>query len=368
MKTLKYLVLFLMVSILSTCDDKPKYLTVINPDGSCYKLIEAWADSAFMVGDTLKSNPFGVDLDSTWKISWSYITPEFKTNWPLKSWNWDTAHKETGVKVRALKRYNSIEEMAKTFRFHKDHEWRSIQPKYDFDKKFRWFYTYYSYSELYPKIKTFDKIPLEKYLTKTEAEFWFNGNAGFIKGMNGIEIKDEADRVEENFNKWFEHNIWEEEMNVLLKNYHLLEKPPVTKNELISVKDSFFLQFHNKQKDKDQDHDFSRFLDEQYKTKVFSELYNREGNPLKTYEDSLDDSFMDYYERSIDYNLLMPGKLLQYENAINHGDTLKFNLDAYRMTYKDYEIKATSRKTNTWAFWVTGIMVLLAIGSYFVKK
>jgi hypothetical protein len=64
----------------------------------------------------------------------------------------------------------------------------------------------------------------------------------------------------------------------------------------------------------------------------------------------------------------MPGKILEANNAINHGDTLKFNLDAYRMTYKDYEIKATSRKTNTWAFWVTGIIVLLSVGSLFVRK
>jgi hypothetical protein len=324
-----------------------------------------------MVGDTVKSNPFGVDLDSTWKISWSYITPEYKTNWPLKSWTFDTTvtHKEAPVKVRALKRYSSVEEMASSFRFNKNHEWRTIQPKYKFDKKFRWFYTYYTYSEVYPKIKTFGKLPIEKYMTKAEAEFWFNGKPDIIKGMNGIEIGSETDRIEDNFNKWFEQNIWEEEMDVLLKNYDLLKNPPVTKEKLASAKDSLFQQFHNLQKEKGEEKDFNKFLDKQYKTKAFSELYNRDGNPLKAYEESLDTSdFLDYYEKSIDYNLIMPGKIMTAENAINHGDTLKFNLDAYRMTYKDYEIKATSRKTNTWAFWVTGIMVLLAIGSYFVKK
>lgn len=372
MKTLNYLIVMAVAIMLFSCKDSkdPKYLTVINSDGSCYKLIESIADSAFIVGDTAKSNPFGVKLDTSWSISWSYITPDYKNNWPLKSWKWDTTHKDQPLKVRAKQYYNSVEEMAEKFRFSKDHKWYTIIPLYKFEKKFRWFYTYYAYSELYPKIKTFDKVPFDKHLTKEEAEFWFNGNLDLIKGMNGIEIKEETKRVEDSFNLWFEHNIWEEEMTILLENYHLLKDPPVTKENLSTMKDSLFEFFQLKKNDKEfKDQGLGLFLDKFYKTGVFTELSQREGNPLKAYEDSIGkDEFMKYFETSIDYNLIMPGKIVTTENAINHGDTLKFNLDAYRMTYKDYEIKATSRKTNTWAFWVTGIMVLLAIGSYFVKK
>jgi hypothetical protein len=43
--------------------------------------------------------------------------------------------------------------------------------------------------------------------------------------------------------------------------------------------------------------------------------------------------FTKHFETSINYNL--PEKILEANNVINHGDTLEFNLDAYRMTYKD---------------------------------
>jgi hypothetical protein len=372
MKKLNYLLWMAMAISFFSCKDSkdPKYLTVINPDGSCYKIIESIADSAFIVGDTAKSNPFGITLDSAWKISWSYITPEYKTNWPLQKWEWDTAFKHEPLKVKAQRNYNSIKEMSEKFRFSKDHRWSTIVPRYNLEKKFSWFYTYYNYSELYPKIKTFEKIPFEKHLTKAEAEFWFNGDLDLIKGMNGIEIKEEVKSVEQNFNLWFEHNVWEEEMDVLINNYHLLKNPPVTKESLKAMKDSLFDIYELKKSDKDfKDQGLGYFLDYYYKSKAYTELSNRPGNPLKAYEDSVGkEEFTKYFETSINYNLLMPGKIMTAENAINHGDTLKFNLDAYRMTYKDYEIKATSRKTNTWAFWVTGIIVLVAVGSLFVKR
>jgi LPXTG-motif cell wall-anchored protein len=50
------------------------------------------------------------------------------------------------------------------------------------------------------------------------------------------------------------------------------------------------------------------------------------------------------------------------------GFICPWKLTAYRMSYSDYEIGAKSRKTNNWAFIVSGIIVLAAIGSFFFKK
>lgn len=136
------------------------------------------------------------------------------------------------------------------------------------------------------------------------------------------------------------------------------------------MKDSLFDYFQIKKNDEEfKNQNIGLFLDKYYKTDAFTELSNREGSPLKAYEDKIGkEEFMKYFETSINYNLMIPGKILEANNALNHGDTLKFNLDAYRMTYNDYEIRATSRKTNTWAFWVTALLILLAAGSFFVKR
>ena len=109
----------------------------------------------------------------------------------------------------------------------------------------------------------------------------------------------------------FQHNIWEEEMTILLENYHLLKSPPGTKENLMVKKDSLFEFFQAKKNDKDiEDINLGGILDKYYKTSAFSELSSREGNPLKAYEDSLGKKdFMEYFETPIVYNLLMPGKV-----------------------------------------------------------
>lgn len=388
MKNSIYAIIILVSALIffSCKSGNPKFTTVINPDGSCYKEIEAYADSAFMVGDTARSNPLDVDLDSTWKISWNNIAPEQK--WPLKSWTWDSLHIKDTVKVRgflenshknmlkvkARRDFSSVSEMARNFRLTHKHKWRDIQPLYSFDRRFRWFYTYYSYREVYPKIKTLNRIPFDRYFTNEEAEFWFNGNQDLIKGMNGIEIKEEAEKIEQKFNYWFGHNIWDEEFEVLLDNYHLLKNPSVSVERLKAAKDSIFLKNIQYMKllsnsNTDEEKDFGTMIDDYFKTRAFSELYNRKGNPLRAYEESMDEwPFMKYFEADLDYNLVMPGKIMEAGNAVLKGDTISLNLTAYRMVYSDCEIRVTSRKANVWAFVVTGIIIMLAAGSMFVKK
>jgi hypothetical protein len=64
---------------------------------------------------------------------------------------------------------------------------------------------------------------------------------------------------------------------------------------------------------------------------------------------------------------LLPGKITDPQNAVVHGDTLIWKLTAYRMVYSDYEIEAQSRKANIWAFIFSGLIVIIAAGSYFIK-
>ncbi len=44
----------------------------------------------------------------------------------------------------------------------------TIKPDISLKKKFRWFYTYYEYSEIYPMTFPFQKIPVDSFLTGLE--------------------------------------------------------------------------------------------------------------------------------------------------------------------------------------------------------
>jgi hypothetical protein len=393
----------------ASCAQNDTMLTVINPDGSCYREFTGNVDSAFMVGDTAeKNNPFPVEIDSNWKISWQYSTPEIHTNWPLKAWKANAAgkkirittkvgsdsvrvlsdkeaglvankeasllgnkkgeNKEASPVVTARREFSSVKEMAARFRLKKSNEWSNLKVTYALDKKFRWFYTYYNYREIYPKIKTFDDVPFKKYMTEEEARFWFTGKPDLLKGMNGVEAREYVGAVEDKFNKWFAQNVWNEEYQALLTHFDLLRETGVSKTHLEKVRDSVFEKNTGKINSKDSELDMEKCLNEYFNTTKFTPLWKMKDSPMKKFEDDLGKGFIEYFNKSFEYKLLMPGKVLQPNNAIVRGDTLIWKLTAYRMVYSDYEIGARSRKTNLWAFIVSGLVVILAIGSYFYKS
>lgn len=365
----KSLIPILTICILAvSCTNQDEMLTVIKPGGACYREFVNTADSAFMTGDTAKSNPFPVDLDSGWKISWSYRTPEIHTNWPVKNWKWEKGDTAKKITVTARRDFADAKEMGDKFRFKKSHEWHNFKSTCLLEKKFRWFYTYYDYKEIYPKIKTFDNVPFSKYMTADEASFWFSGKPDLLKGMNGIEIREYIGDLENKYNSWFGHNLWNVEYKVLLANYGLIDPKPISKQRLEQARDSVFAKNMSFKNHGEMELEMYQCLDNYFKTTAFSTLWNKDESPMKKFEDNLDSlQFIEYFTKTVDYKLLLPGHIVDPGNAVAHGDTLAWRLTAYRMVYRDCEISAESRKANVWAFVVSGLIVLLAIGSYFVK-
>lgn len=366
---LKVLIPLFTISILTfSCTNNKEMLTVVNADGTCYREFTHNADSVFMSGDTAKNNPFPIDLDSGWKVSWTYLSPETHTNWPVKNWRWNRGDTTKKLIVTARHDYANAEEMGNNFRFKSSDEWHNLKVTCSLEKKFRWFYTYYNYKEVYPKIKTFDNVPFSKYMTDDEASFWFSGKPDLLKGMNGIEIREYIGDLENKYNSWFGQNLWNVEYKTLLANYNLLDPKPVSKNRLEQARDSIFSKNMTFNKNGEMDLEMDRCLDNYFKTTAFSTLWNRKESPMKKFEDGLDSlEFIQYFTKNVEYKLLLPGRIIEPNNAIIHGDTLIWKLTAYRMVYSDYEITAQSRKANKWAFIVSGLIVIAAIGSQFLK-
>ncbi|NJK95915.1 MAG: hypothetical protein HC905_14270 [Bacteroidales bacterium] len=58
MKSFKYFLGIAIPVIICSCTSNDTMLTKVNSNGSITREFEAETDSAFMVGDTAKSNPF----------------------------------------------------------------------------------------------------------------------------------------------------------------------------------------------------------------------------------------------------------------------------------------------------------------------
>jgi len=382
MKPTFKLVLYFAVLFVASCTRPSDMLTVIAPDGSCFREFTANANPQFLSGDTNgKLNPFPVDIDSSWKITWKFKNSKLQTTFPIKKTVLDSilknlsSTKEIKMKgnsyqsapdliVYARQNYKSAAEMDTRFKLKRSHPWSNFKVKHLLDTKFRWFYTYYRYTETYPKLVPNFDIPIEKYMTKEEALFWFTGKPDLVEGMNGVEIREYVGGLEDNFHRWFNKNLWDSEYKVLLENYDNIARIQVSRESLTSLRDSIF----NAKVNKVEDFKMEQILDDYFKTNVFSAYWKTQDCPVVKFElDFSNQLIVPLFSRALTYKLIMPGKVTQQNNAVVHGDTLVWNLTAYRMIPADYVIEAQSRKANVWAFLLTGLILIIAIGSFIWK-
>ena len=370
MKTFnKTILLFIISAGMISCSDNNEILTVINQDGSCYREFSANVDSAFMVGDkTDKQNPFPVEIDSNWKIAWKHNDGEIQTEFPISAEKYnelkDSSINSNKFTVLIHRDYESVAEMRELFKLKPSHEWAKMDVKYDFKKSFRWFYTYYAYRETYPKIEH-SFISLDEYMTKDEEQFWFTGKPDLLRGMNGIEIEEYVSNLDEKYNKWLFKNYWNAMYDVLTENFDELNMS-VVKNDFILVRDSLFERSFSKIKNGELL--MSQCLDNHFKTNKVTLFWKDENGLTKDADDFLlGQDFVKPLENSFTYKLIIPGEIIEAENAVFQNKILSWRLTAYRMFFDDYTIEAKSRIINYWAFITTGIIVLISIFCLFYK-
>lgn len=366
MKTSIKIIFFLCSVCLLSCTDNNDMLTVVNKDGSCYREFVSKVDSSFMLGAIKgKHNPFPVEIDSTWNIRWQYGKNSPQTNYPLTrdkykelKRNGSINNEANGFIVSIRCPYRSVDEMSRLFHLKSSHKWAEMKVSYRFEKKFRWFYTYYTYRECYPKLDmTFS--PLQQYMSQDEVKFWFTGTPDLLRGMNGIEINNYISDLNDKFNKWIYWNYWDAMYAVLTQHFDELDLP-VSKERFLMLKDTIFEK--NYKKIEEDELKIAECLDHYFKTDHISRFGNAKDSPLKQADVAFgNQDFVQYLNNSFTYKLIMPGKVLKADNAVLHSDTLIWNLTAYRMFYDNYAIEATSRAMNIWAFIVTALIILAAI-------
>jgi hypothetical protein len=369
MKTINYVLILVLFLMVISCDNKTHYNTLvkINTDGTCYREFTESADSSFMVGDTTH-NRFPVVIDSTWKVSWTY-SPEsairkYNANWPLKQWVWDKdTSKHLSLEVKVRKDYRSVEAMSKTFKYDRL-QWSGIKPKIKLEKKFRWFFTFYRYSETYPKYNKLNRVPVDSFLTKDDIRMFMGDNPKFSKELNGREIRDLLNEIDTKSNLWLNQNFFEEYYRIIQKDLHLIKGLEIDSARFALYKDSVLKSM--KDPFEREPRKFLQVLDNYYKVKSFNALpdTSKPFHELKMFEENI----LLPFTANLNYNLIIPGKIIDGGPRPAKGDTAVWYVDAYRFYLSDYTIYAESRVTNMWAFIISGIFIVGVVLSFFIKR
>lgn len=354
MKTIKTILTVLATIFMVSCSSTYyKMVTTLDRSGNIYREIYALGDSAFMSGNTSR-NPFLFDLSSDWSIN-RYDT----------AFNYDFFGNNKKLNVKISKKANSIEDYSKDIRCGEDE--RSLAaPEESLTKKTGWFYTNYTLKIVYKKLQYKAPIPIDDYLSKEEQIIWTQGGLCNYKIMNGIEMSDYLGGINDKFTEWFARNRFEISLECIKK---LTEKYDLEKNkESIYTKmttDSVKADAMNVNPIDINPKAVCDVLDSFYKTTYFSKLYHINNEILdKDFNQTL--SVIDITTNVISYEFVIPGEILQTNAPVFHSDTLVWKVNGMRLLLDDYLLKAEYRVINKWAFLLTGLLIIIAIGSIII--
>ena len=359
--------------ILASCSNKDdRMLTVIHEDGTCSREYTFHSTQQWL--GIQPEEDYDSIVDKTWERSWSVLGADsLRYPVPLKESQLDSMQAQDLSKplgnmlmAHVKKEYQSVEEMsAQLYRPERSHlqEVENVKASSMLEKHFKWFYTDYTFSEtfVYDGPALFP-IPLDRFLSADTASFWFTGQPDLTYNCSGAEQKEMLDEIEKKVGQWTNANWFYEICNVIISNYDKIQNPPVSKERFSIVRDSLVMLpcVLNANEGEGLGDNLTSLIGNVFQSDAYQQFLQTYEGGFKQYEQLL--SF------GTNYDLQMPGTVIDAGMGQYDGDVIHYRLGGERMIPGDYTITATSRVTNVWAFVVTILVVLLAVGSLFYRR
>ncbi len=305
-----------LILILSGCKKDYKTKTVVNSDGSCERTIVLTQD-----GQEVKELKFPIPYKKN--IGWNYKL-------------------EKDAKDSSLYVYTANKGFDDVNQLYMDYtDSNKIGLKVDFQKKFRWFYTFLNYKETYKRSFAYNYIPLNKYLTQAE-------HKSFLQG-------DTSKAISEKLNNYVMENV--------RIAFWMKLKDSIKAGKYNSIR---YDDLYEKKNEIEKWLDNYRGGDKNIKA-IQSIIKSNEATKLATQIDSIVNVLMEEItETSLaegDFTnvVSMPGIIIATNATSINGNEASWKLTKDMFSYQDYEMMVESRVTNVWAFIVTGVVVLFLI-------
>ena len=235
------------------------------------------------------------------------------------------------------------------------------------DKRFRWFYTEYTFTETFYCVGDTFKLPATNYADKAEISYWFTGQPNLIAGMSGAEASQKLGDMEPKITKWLNDNLFKTGFDFIVANYDSIANPPVSREQFIQLHDSLakYLLAHD---DEILAINVEDALRDFFHSNAYAMFFD-EDNPLG---EKLNKEFMNrlnIFWFNVPYTLSMPGKGTDAGNGTLQPDgTILYPFTGECLIPQDYTITATSHVAHIWAYIVTLLIILLAIGSFLYRR
>ena len=377
MKTNRILTLVAVAALLLTScsNDNERMLTIINEDGTCSREMTFHPDQETVMAplnEPIQSNGlhFGPDWERTWSIkgdSVRHTCPMSELQWDSLMNVWSEQDKpQTGL-MHVNRKYQNVSEMSDSLTSVVRHLFKATA---SLDKHFKWFYTDYTYKETLAitNIEQIFSVPLDRFVSADTASYWFTGEPNLAAGLTGAEQKELLDEIEANISHWFNACTMAYVYTYASLRYDEVKNPPVSKEQYLALKDSIVMSPAVRNMDLFNDiSQVSKIIKDFYHSDAYTPLFS----DSKEWERVLDKKYKSYeylmmMAPQLDY--VMPGKVIDAGKGVVEGNVVRYRFSGERLIPHPYDVTIISRVTNVWAFVVTALVILLAIGCLFYRR
>ena len=337
--------------LLASCQNADvKMHTIIYKDGHCEREVSYSAVMSKEARDTLWQ---GDTLGMAQPIPACIDTSDFKKT--------KTEVVEDTVTTTCYQTFHSVEEMSRQMPLRLNGT--RLQSSATLEKRFRWFYSEYTFTEVFRCVGDTFKLAVTDYADKDVASFWFTGQPNLIQGLSGAEASEKLDEMETSISKWLNDNLYQECFDFIVSHYDSIPHPPVSRERFVEMHDtlsSFLFKGHEDILEVKVAEAFQSF----FHSDAYAMFFDDETPCGEAMNEELSNT-LSIFSLSIPYTLTMPGTVVDAGNGECRDGIIYYSLTSERMIPHDYTITATSRVINVWAFIVTLLIIVLAIGSWY---
>jgi hypothetical protein len=310
--------------------------TAVNSDGSFVREISFTGDSS----EVAREYPLFI-TDSTW----TRVVKRVK----------DTAWVSTFTKV-----FPGTESLAAAM---KGEPGRSLAVRIGFETRFRWFTTEYAYAETLLCYNQINAVPLSKYLSKEQVDFWLSHEKRDAK--EGFRTKEDSlayERIEEIGPEWDARNKFEQFQGILLTGVRRMNNAGLTESAVLAAKESLYTACARKLQSSSAMLDtLENGVTSVLRNKLVHEAFLASAPELREFERKLQfqEQLMGapYNEASI----VMPGIITGTNAESIEGNRLEWKGFMPKAYVGDVTMWAQSRVINWWAIIVTGLAVVALV-------
>lgn len=312
---LKSLALVLLLTM-PGCRESYTIVTTLFADGSCDRVITVSSDSM-----RIPSVAFPLPIDSTWETSWKAPT-----------------QKGEKYLFTARKRFAHIDSLRQEYSRINDSS--KIRISVNVEESFRWFYTYFTYTEKYEAFNPLGQIPLSEFMTADEIQ-------RFLAGERSDSLKKKRDA-------WEMRNMFEVYYQGLLDAAGKLHHRALPASLIEAKKEELYAELMSSNSN-----DVVKVTTAVLRTSAVRKL-SREIR-------ALEDEIMRRSELAAradgDYvsTVVMPGTILDTNAGEVKGNSVVWRFSDEQLGIADYEMRVESRRVNIWPLAVTGLVVLALI-------